>query len=106
MRNTASQNKLAERGISLAIILRIKIQVHTTVSALKETCHSRSGHVHSGVYDAARIYSACLQFRARALPQPPLYVRGLYTYTRHVQSPGSWQLPVMGCSWHAVKQHS
>jgi len=58
------------------------------MSVTKEQRHFLAGHARSGVYDTAKIYSAWLQFRARALLARPRICTRLHTYTRHVQSWG------------------
>lgn len=62
----------------------------------KEQCHFLAGHARSGVYDTAKIYSAWLQFRARALLARPRVCTRLHMYTRHVQSWGRGSCPLWG----------
>lgn len=77
------------------------------MSVTKEQRHFLVGRARSGVYDAAKIYSAWLQFRARALlARPSAYLYASPHVYRARAKLGSWQLPVMGCSWHGVKQRS
>lgn len=66
------------------------------MSVTKEQCHFLAGHARTGVYDTAKIYSAWLQFRARALLARPRICTRLHTYTRHVQSWGRGSCPLWG----------